>query len=269
MDGINKFDQYAEQIFEVNLQQKYNNLKMYSMSATGASLILISFSICSTVLINIGFESYAGHLTHITIPKMISTLILLPFLVLSLCLRQRFVWINKAIDKKRRLLSKAITENVDSSFLYNEILTFVEMVRDKHANLCSMCKNLNKAYHVQFLSIMLKSVISITIGVFYGGATILHGRFEFGFLFFPLTEALVSAIQTLVLTLVCSETIIQAERSAELIHTLSSTNNGSGYRGFKKKINLEIVFFSLQMLHNKVEFTALHMFPIKEKMLVS
>uniref|UniRef100_A0A1Y1MI32 Gustatory receptor n=1 Tax=Photinus pyralis TaxID=7054 RepID=A0A1Y1MI32_PHOPY len=164
----------------------------------------------------------------------------------------------------------------------NIILTLLQKIGDKHHELCTITKQLNKAYAVQMLLFMIQAFLIIIIMSFYLIKMYLLNSFQ------EITpNEKIVYINTLtfqislvfIIVLICSSTSKEARKAGILLHNLVSLNSVNGVESFDIEVSftllglptlfllLQVACFSLQLLHHNVKFTACRLFVVDETLL--
>uniref|UniRef100_A0A1Y1MG70 Gustatory receptor n=3 Tax=Photinus pyralis TaxID=7054 RepID=A0A1Y1MG70_PHOPY len=192
----------------------------------------------------------------------------LQFCGFALLLRKRFCWINMKMEdlvNKQSQRNRPVSKR-SALAQKNIILTLLQKIGDKHHELCTITKQLNKAYAVQMLLFMIQAFLIIIIMSFYLIKMYLLNSFQ------EITpNEKIVYINTLtfqislvfIIVLICSSTSKEARKAGILLHNLVSLNSVNGVESF----DIEVACFSLQLLHHNVKFTACRLFVVDETLL--
>ncbi|XP_031334547.1 putative gustatory receptor 28a isoform X2 [Photinus pyralis] len=209
-----------------------------------------------------------------------STITVFQFSAVVMSLRSRFRLLNARINSISTKLffrnaplftiysrgtSKAATNMIPLRLADHKIFNIFEDLRNKHNDLCRICRDVNTCYSLEILMIVLQNFISLILSLYFGGKSIFHKRESSAFIIYNYCNQLfLATVQTMVLVLICTSTVAEARKTGDLIHnavTMQEPCNESMY--------LQASLFSLQLMHSSVQFTACGVFPIDASLLLS
>ncbi|KAB0802887.1 hypothetical protein PPYR_05073 [Photinus pyralis] len=254
---------------DVDTKVHYRNTKSYSILSISVLLIYmggIIFVSCIDHLMNHNVVTLGLVIAHSA--PLFSVFAELQFCGFALLLRKRFCWINMKMEdlvNKQSQRNRPVSKR-SALAQKNIILTLLQKIGDKHHELCTITKQLNKAYAVQMLLFMIQAFLIIIIMSFYLIKMYLLNSFQ------EITpNEKIVYINTLtfqislvfIIVLICSSTSKEARKAGILLHNLVSLNSVNGVESF----DIEVACFSLQLLHHNVKFTACRLFVVDETLL--
>ncbi|KAK5650348.1 hypothetical protein RI129_001377 [Pyrocoelia pectoralis] len=263
-----------DQLWRLNLnidrKYHYRKTKIYLI----IFIFLLMLYMCSIIFVKC--LEYLSHTNIITVGLVIADLAPLfsvfaelQFCTLALLIRKRFCWINAKMDtlkkqsgrNKQRFVGKRSKLAEKSS-----ILSLLQEIGDKHHELCTIAKQLNKAYAVQILLFMIQAFLVIVIMSFYLIKMYLLNSFHKITANEKIVYMNILALHVtlvLIIVLVCSNTSKEARKAGILLHNSVTLNSLDGVESF----DIGVACFSLQLLHHNVKFTACRLFTIDETLL--
>ncbi|KAK4883027.1 hypothetical protein RN001_006346 [Aquatica leii] len=241
-ESLNNFDKRAKEIFRINLNKEYEKAKFHTFFGT---VTIITLAIAMLILT--GFSTEASREVSLAkfvcliVPPLVSTLINIQICVLSLNLKRRFFWINQQIGAIQKMLYRNVCNIhtvLTDDFCKNQASFKLMNIKQAHFQLCSICKKFNNAFALQVSVVVAQHYVIIVILIIYVGRQfIIEPELTVKYVVFVFTQMSWSLLQLFCMIIFCS-----------------STAN-------------EVFFFSLQLLHENVEFTACRCFVVNETLL--
>ncbi|KAK4883709.1 hypothetical protein RN001_007028 [Aquatica leii] len=280
--SIDSFDKDLQKIYsKLNLLQEYRNSKIYLVFGIIATFFLLVAVIVLSFLPQVEEPAFFGEFLAYIAPEVISTSVVFQFCSILLCVKQRFVWLNKTVQSLTKMFQNDFakfsilyqknkvfsTPVMSQGVLQDYIITTLEKLRCKHYLLFSICKKINAAYSVQLLLIVGQVFVTIIILTYYSGRHIvLDTKIPINYIMYCFIHIILALLQITVLTVVCSTTSREAKKTGTLFFGLISKQFKNKY---KEELQIGIVTFSLQLLHQDLYFTACHFFILNENLLLS
>ncbi|KAF5301562.1 hypothetical protein FQR65_LT08867 [Abscondita terminalis] len=251
IDNINEFDICSARIFHINLQNEYKREK----KAVHVILLLtITYTVLSVYYTYTSMKENnmisLGRFIVLSTPALINTCVILQFFVLVYSIKQRLSWLNKnlqnTINKINGVLPVSFNKKGRSSYAasvgvkQDKVLYALEITRRKHYKLCQIAHNMNKAFYVQIFSVLLQVFVTLTLCIVYGGRHLIMDRtISFSYVFYLLTQAILTSVQTMALVIICSVTSEEATRTGVLVHKVIPLMKKKTDSQLKKEIYLE------------------------------
>ncbi|KAK4883028.1 hypothetical protein RN001_006347 [Aquatica leii] len=270
LENINNFDKEMYQILKQNLTEEYKNARFYISISTALSIIFAFSMIFLT-----GFSTEASREVSfaksicIIMPSFVSTLITVQFCTITSCLQRRFYWLNILIFQSYKVLRESGHStirhiNFQQDILKQRVLLKIMQIREKHFTLSLICERFNEVFAVQITAVIVQHFINIVLMLIYSGRHLIKDSdIVVEYIVFAVISMSWSFTQLLFLTLIASSTAQEALKSGPLIHQMIYAKKTK----LDENLNLEIFFFSLQLLHQNVEFNACRCFVINETLL--
>ncbi|XP_044258468.1 putative gustatory receptor 28b isoform X1 [Tribolium madens] len=188
-------------------------------------------------------------------PFIIGLLVTAQFSLMTLLLKQQFVWINEKLIETKT--------GVNSALIDDEVIRTLENLRRKHDILSSLGSHLNKIYSVPMLLATSHHFIVIIVTCLLHLQDSKPLKQDHSRLLYNLYDCLVivlHSVETGAMVMICSKTRNEAKNSANILHQFPKTFTD---------IDSFIQLFSMQLLDEEVEFWACGVFIINETLLFS
>ncbi|KAF5301563.1 hypothetical protein FQR65_LT08868 [Abscondita terminalis] len=271
---LHKFDKHIERMFKINLKNEYKKVRNYTTFGTVAVLVLaISVCILSGLSTEASRNVSLSKITCLIVPPFVNTLISSQICAICFNLKIRFSWLNNKIE------TTFMTHHIIPSVGKNLSIYRLIQLRRAHLKLCLITKKVNKAFALQFSAVITYHYASmVTLIIYVGRHTVLDDELIVKYVVFVFIQLCSSVGQFVFLVFICSSTSDQAAKTGSIIHMILYTKK----RQLNSRINLEvgissiaknyitdlqIFFFSLQLLHQPVEFSACRCIVINETLL--
>ncbi|RZC39711.1 7tm 7 domain containing protein [Asbolus verrucosus] len=177
----------------------------------------------------------------------------------------RFAILNKQISKlidyflKTDISTNATLETGVEKRFRKQFLALCEIC-SLHHHLTKMIKLFNDTFGVTLLMMFGASFVSISISLFYATALLQGSEIEWIYVLSTTAYCMSFIFDTIYVCEVCYATIVEANKSGELIHKIETEDTD---------ILDEIEMFSLQILNEQTEFSAAGFFPINYTLVFS
>ncbi|KAF5284027.1 hypothetical protein FQA39_LY17160 [Lamprigera yunnana] len=277
MDDINTFDSYAEEILRVDVKKEYKRGRIFVIVVLISTTLYITISIFITIaILGEGIDTAIGSFFLLASPTIINTYVILQFFIIIYNLKNRFLWLNNIFTTNIRSIESSLkidiqrpsSYTVTTGLIQDRLIHLIATIRMKHFELCQIFHKMNRAFQIQVVAIILQSFITITLCIIYGGLhIIIRHLFEVAYIIYLVVQLSLSVMQIMCLVLICSATSEEAAKVGSLIHKLLSAIRKEVKFHLKKELFLEVVFFSIQLLHQNVKFRACNLFSLNESLL--
>ncbi|XP_043285602.1 gustatory receptor for bitter taste 66a-like [Venturia canescens] len=130
-----------------------------------------------------------------------------------------------------------------------------------HYDLCEIGKRLNRRYYAPVIVNVTTAFVILSTNLFFLLDELRHGDYMSMMVFVSYIQLEISYSLPIIITvIICNWTSNQAAHTAELIHEIRAMNTDSQLYDVIKS-------FSLQLHHQKLEFTACGLFPLDSSLL--
>ncbi|KAF2881167.1 hypothetical protein ILUMI_24992 [Ignelater luminosus] len=225
-------------------------------------LLISSFLLTGMIYFRISchyfFEIFFVH----NAPLIVNTFVILQICTLILFIKQRLVWLNEELSDLA-----LINENwpqTQNQVSQSKVLYIFEKIRLKHLKLYEISNNINKIYSLQILLIIFKNFITLISEFLYYGKNVINNKhIDTKNMILSQIQLITAISQIVALVFACSQVSIQVEKTASLIHNINSQDHCN------EDLKMQVNFFSLQLLHENLQFTACKIFVVNENLLLT
>nr|XP_015840755.1 PREDICTED: putative gustatory receptor 28b isoform X1 [Tribolium castaneum] len=256
---LQKLSKCDEEFRRLIHKQKYKRTKRLNRIIGFGLALLLVVIICTYLWFDTTL--YMSEITFVMIgdsmaycfPFIIGLLVTAQFSLMTLLLKQRFVWINE----------KLIQTKLTSALIDDEIIPTLENLRRKHDILSSLGAHLNKIYSVPLLLTTLHHFIVIIVTCLLhlqDSKPLKQGHSRLLYNLYDCLVLIFHSVETVAMVMVCSKTRNEAKNTANILHHFPKTFT---------QVDSFIQLFSMQLLDDEVEFWACRIFIINETLLFS
>ncbi|XP_017779579.1 PREDICTED: putative gustatory receptor 28a, partial [Nicrophorus vespilloides] len=281
--GLNRMDSELHHVLlSVDVRGSYKKTSRYLKLTIFGTISYIIVCFCLDVVLFWEKDFWYSSMLALAFicPKLITTFVIIQFCFLNAMLKMRFELINLKLANVTRTIdtlnciegSHICLENVDKRcnsvnptfpkvFSSWKLVDVVDGVRRRHYRLCDICSELNSAYSVQILFTSLQVFVTLLASLFYCIKGVTTNE-ELPDILVPYTlnVAFLSLSQIGAVAFVCSRTYCEARKTGSIIHRVVPYTND---------LEVELLYFSIQLLHHNVDFTACRMFKLDESLVLS
>ncbi|RZC34812.1 7tm 7 domain containing protein [Asbolus verrucosus] len=243
-----------------------NVQKTYKPHVTSLTLMMIVTICCYTWLDVILYVKefsfvFIGDVMAYCFPFIIALLIIVQFCLMTLLLKRRFFWINRKLVQIEKHLNKKslVIDPLESK----KIIKILEILRHKHDRLCRLSVTLNKVYSLPLLMTTLQNFIIIIVTLFLhveDSKPLKKDHSRVLYIIFDSMIIIYSCAEIVMMVKACSTTRSEAKLTATILHRFQKTSQDMDHF---------VEFFSMQLMHSGVEFSACKIFVIDESLLFS
>ncbi|KAF5284491.1 hypothetical protein FQA39_LY17026 [Lamprigera yunnana] len=272
LESIDSFDRSIQTTYpKIGILLKYRKCKILLILGIAAVSLLLTTTIVLSFFTGSQLFSHLGEFVAYIAPELISIYTQFQFCTIVLCLKQRFGWLNGIVlntstkyKNKRKIFSIAI-KSLQSS--RDSIIINLENIRSRHYALYDISKRLNSAYSIQLLLIVAQIFVTILVLTYYVGRNlILEDEVLVKYLLFCLIQIALAVLQIITLTMICSATSREAEKTGVLLYRIKAEQLESRT---KQHLQLPMMNFALQMIQQDLSFNACDIFVLNESLMLS
>ncbi|XP_044258466.1 putative gustatory receptor 28b [Tribolium madens] len=278
---LQKFENFEKKMHQLDLPfdtaNEYTKAKIRVLFAIATAIcLIISYVIINIILFlgSVTFVDIGAEIVTYVYPLVTMITMVMQFGTLCLLVKQKFRWINIKLEQ----IQKQWQEKNNSTYSYKiklvspiqptkaisleKLIYFLEQIRRRHYELCSLTENLNKIFNFQILFTCLNLFITMTFTVYFYFISNTEAKARNPVLYstYYALNGFINVFALFGLVWTASQTKKEAKYTSHILHTIYARN---------EEVENSIMHFSFQLLQSNVEFSGCRVFVLDETLLFS